>query len=89
MYLTRPSGANTGVFTGLQYRTSKPPPADSGRRMSYFCTAMVSATRACSTRCSDAAKFACPLACASEGLSGNMSKIPRPRIRSREVIVAC
>src|SRR5664280_762147 len=38
--------------------------------MSYFCTTMVSATRPRSTRSSDDARFATPLAALSDGLSG-------------------
>ena len=45
MYATAPPGPSTGEFTALQYRSSNPPPAPTGRRMSCRCTGMASATR--------------------------------------------
>jgi hypothetical protein len=83
-----PSGRRTGELRGLQYLTSNPPPSDSGRRMSYFCTAMVSGTRSRRTRPSETPRFPTPVASGSAGLSGKTSKIPLPKISSRLVIVA-
>jgi len=80
MYTISPTGSGTGEFIGLQYRSSKPPPSASGRRMSYFCTAIVSGTLSRSTRSSEARRLLTPVAAGSSGLSGKISKRPRPRI---------
>ncbi len=84
-----PSAASTGLLTGLQKRSSNPPPSSGGRRMSYFCTGIASARRSPTARSSEARRLRAPLAAGSPGLSGNTSNRPRPRMASREVIVAC
>src|SRR5467141_1439963 len=87
MYRTFPVGPRTGELTGLQYLTSKPPPSDSGLRMSYFCTAMASEVLSWSTRCREVRRLRTPVAEGSLGLSGKTSKTPRPKISSRFVMV--
>jgi len=78
----------TGELTGLQYLSSKPPPSDSGLRMSYFCTAMVSEVLSWSTRCREVRRLRTPVAEGSLGLSGKTSKTPRPRYLRGFVMVA-
>jgi hypothetical protein len=56
--------------------------------MSYFCTAIVSGLLSSRTRSSDARKLLTPVAAGSSGLSGKTSKMPRPTISSRFVMVA-
>ena len=73
------------MFFGLQYFTWNVP---SGPRMSYFCTAIVSAARVASTRSSDARRLLVPVAAGSSGLSGKTSNSPRPSVSSRVVCVA-
>lgn len=81
----RPSEPNTGAFTGDQYRSSKPPPSRDGRRIAYFCTAIVSGRPPARTRLRDERRFAVPVAPGSSGLSGKISKSGRPTIASRSV----
>jgi hypothetical protein len=88
MNATLPAASSTGEFTGLQKRSSKPPPCASGRRTSYFCTAIASGAPVATTRTSEARRLLTPVAAGSSGLSGKTSKMPRPTIVVRAVIVA-
>ncbi len=82
---TSPDWERTGRFFGLQYFDSKLP---SGPRISYFCTAMVSAARVARTRFREARRLAVPVADGSSGLSGNKSNRLRFIVCSRVVWVA-
>ena len=88
MQSTVPSAASTGELTTLQNRSSNPPPAASGRGMSYFCTDMVSRVRWRSTRVSEALRLRAPSVAGSSGLSGKTSNKGRPTMSSRCVKVA-
>jgi hypothetical protein len=56
--------------------------------MSYFCTAIVSGFAVFRTSSSEARRLPTPVAAGSSGLSGNTSKMPRPRTSSRRIMVA-
>ena len=85
MWATSPEGDKTGELSGLQCRSSKPPP---GFGMSYFWMGMRSGARVERTRPSEARRFRTPVASSSSGLSGKASKRPRPSRPSRVVSVA-
>ncbi len=77
MNSSSPDAESTGRFFGLQYLAVNVP---SGPRMSYFCTAIVSASRVAITRSSDARRLLVPVASGSSGLSGNTSNRPLPSV---------
>ena len=76
------------MFSGVHHRSSNPPPAAVGRRISDCCTAIWSGRRLATTRSIEARRVLTPLAAGSSGLSGKTSNNPRPRMASRSVIVA-
>jgi hypothetical protein len=86
--VTSPPGPRTGEFSELQWRSSKPPPSASGRRIGVRCAGIASGRRAERTRSSEARRLATPSASGSAGSSGNASNTGLPTISPRVVIVA-